>query len=240
MSTGTVQILCDHEIPPVGHQIAEQIRNDGHQVVWTTLDQAPISTGTILCLLDLTDPFLSNMSSKEYESLQQYIIRAAGARILWVTQCAQMKCSNPYFGLILGLARTMRYEMSIDFATVEMDNWDAASLGCLLEVFRKFHAKRIGGTDDSQEYEFAVHDWTVYVGRFDWKPLPAPTIGQICPEFTKSLDIKNYGVLDTMSWAAKILAPLGDDEVEVEIHYAGLNFRVSSTKSLQVSIIKQT
>jgi NADPH:quinone reductase-like Zn-dependent oxidoreductase len=41
------------------------------------------------------------------------------------------------------------------------------------------------------------------------------------------LNIGTYGLIDTLQWSQVAESKLGGDEVEVEVRYVGLNFRVS-------------
>lgn len=72
--------------------------------------------------------------------------------------------------MILRVARTMRSELSIDIVILETDSFSAATWTTLLRVFD--HFQRCDKKPDTNlNYEFALSEGTVYVGRYNWLPI---------------------------------------------------------------------
>lgn len=221
-----VYILHDGSVPDMALSIAKQLQKEGLEVSWTTLEQPPPSTGTILSLLDVSRPFLATMSPDEYGSLQRMLANEKCTRIVWVTQPAQFSCQDPHFGLIHGFARTMRYELGLDFAVIEVDHSNARSLECVSQIVRRLDARSAGDIDGKLEYEFMIHNGEVHISRFEWMALEDVPTNHVSRPATQTLDIGSYGILDTVRWVATNVADPTDGQVEVGIEYVGLNFRV--------------
>jgi hypothetical protein len=76
-----------------------------------------------------------------------------------------MTCEDPSYCLILGLARIIRYEGSIQFATLEVEDLNSTAAGLLVKVYEKFRQQCTQGVSHP-ECEFAIHKDVVHVGRF--------------------------------------------------------------------------
>lgn len=185
-----------------------------------------MSQDTIISLLDLEGPFFDNISENRYSTLQRYISGCVDTtRILWVTKETQISCEDPRFSLVLGFARTMRYERGLDFGTFEIDRFDSVASDALVTVYEKFKNQKRDSTLNP-EYEFALHDGTVHIGRFHWMSLPDQLLAAPDKDAPKKLSIGAYGVMDTLQWIQVEQYQLEKDQVEVDIQYIGLNFRV--------------
>jgi hypothetical protein len=47
-----------------------------------------------------------------------------------------MQPENPRWGLILGIARTLRLELSLPFSTVGLNTWDSNILISLIKIYK--------------------------------------------------------------------------------------------------------
>ncbi len=65
---------------------------------------------------------------------------------------------------MIGTARTIRSELSIDFATCEVDDMDSSS-SLIADVFIRFQAREEDKTLQA-DFEYAIRNGTVHVGRF--------------------------------------------------------------------------
>lgn len=176
--------------------------------------------------------------------------------MLWVTRPCQVRCRDPRYAQVIGAARTIRTEMLLDLATCEVDDIsspspspsssESSSLGRIVDVFARFERERPGGSGAGQEddgsldpdYEFAIVDGTVMVGRAypfslrddDGLLLPRQVVGadDAAASARLSLEMTRPGRLNTMAWNPRVARELKGDEVEVEVYAIGLNFKVRS------------
>lgn len=209
------------------YQVAETFCENGHEVNWGRFDSEPPIDHDIVVLLDmdLENPYLYHMDEARFSALQDYL-RKVKTRVLWLTPAIQFSCGDPRSGLILGLARTLRHEMLLDISTVELDKFDVSSALAVFQIYTEISRKR-EIKDLEPEYEFALEDDLVHVGRCHWGNLPGK---QDPPHSSEEaiikLDIGSYGILDTLGWRRIESCAPTEDEVEIDIRYIGLNFRV--------------
>lgn len=118
----------------------------------------------VIALLDDEAPFFENMDNHRFNTIRNLIESLNGCGILWVIGLSQAKCQDPRFAQINSIARTIRNEMLVDFATCEVDNLEV-SLEKLIDVYEKFQARQEDETL-KLEFEYAIVDNTVKVGRY--------------------------------------------------------------------------
>lgn len=83
----------------------------------------------VVSTLDLfeQDGWFFDMSDDKLKAFQQLVheMQAAQATMLWLTRpCQASSVTNPNFALCLGVARTIRIESDLLFATLEIDDFD--------------------------------------------------------------------------------------------------------------------
>lgn len=224
----TVNILCHSKRHPWVTAFAKRLKGAGSSIRWCTIAESPPANEDVISLLDVEEPFLYSMTKERYSKIQQYLLSCTSTRLLWVTHGLQMLCQNPRYGLILGFARTMRAEYQMDFATVEVDEFDHRAEDALIGVYQKFQQQRFQG-EDTVDYEYAIRDGVVHNARYRWSHLSQNLLEDARPDAPKALVIEQPGILESLSWVEKKLPPLGDNEVEIAVRCVGLNFRVRDT-----------
>lgn len=206
--------------------VASHFRENGYFVTLSTLNEKPSHGEDLVFLLEIDETFVYNLEEHTFDLLQDFMLSMTG-RGLWVTHSAQQSCQDPRYGLVHGLARTLRVENELDLSTFETDNFDDESAYALCRVFDKIKCSRDVKELDP-DYEFSYQDRVTHIGRCHWAP--PNEIGNPLPdtdnEASIRLDVGTYGLLDTLQWSQVAKSELGDDEVEVEVRYVGLNFRV--------------
>lgn len=78
------------------------------------------------------------MTEDTFTSWQNYLGKFPAERgLLWVTGHAQVGAQDPRYATSIGATRNIRSELSLDFATLEVDlaNFDAESI---IHVFHTF------------------------------------------------------------------------------------------------------
>ena len=191
---------------------------------------------TILILDELTSPFLSTIQPEHWTTLQALI--ESHNRILWLTEGSQLEVTKPENAQIHGLMRTLRDEdPSINFTTLDVedalgkDTIDATHV--ILEFLRTSTFQKTG------DYEFVERSGKIYISRIK--------LDHVMNTFTKAqmeglepvtrsfhdtdsqirLFCERVGNLSSLNFNKVSLKEtyLQDNEVEIEIAAAGLNFK---------------
>jgi SAM-dependent methyltransferase len=221
-----VTLLCDSQPTTLARQAMTSFANTEIAVSLCTLDQRPPPNQDVIALLDLDGPFFDNISAHSLDTFVRFVSQLQSAGVLWVTRSSQLGCEDPRYALIVGLARTIRSELSIDFATLELDQTDPPAWRALHQVFRKFQL-RVRDPDLDRDYEFALSNSTIHVGRFHWVSV-ARALDDTCEGYIpRQLEIGKRGLLQTLRWVQGSPDQPMEDEVEVDVKAVGLNFKVS-------------
>ncbi|KAL4997452.1 hypothetical protein BDV10DRAFT_186245 [Aspergillus recurvatus] len=176
-----------------------------------------------ISLLDMDGPYLHNLSEDRFTALQG-LLSDFKQPILWVTELSQFRCEDPRYGLIFGFARTMRHEKDADFSTFEVDVFDDKSAKSLVCVVEKLLWSR-ANADIDPEYEFALYQGTIYVGRCHWVSPADHMDNDSSRNLPRRLDVGSLGSIDTLRWTPFEDPPLEEGQVEIDMQYIGLNFR---------------
>lgn len=232
-SKDPIYLLCRTESHPWVEKVRSKFENEGYKVHLATLEDLPTeqpSSGkcNFISLLDLSGPFFGNMSAEEYNNLLKYV--AKNGRTLWVTKPSQMQCDDPSSGLITGFARTARLEVLAEFATFEVDRFNESAVDALVKVYQKIRRESLQNCWDP-ECEFVLQNGVVHTGRFHWLSMEKLTPPTEKEDIPMTLTVERPGSLDSIAWKQERLSALGDDDVELDVHYAGMNFRVCQTSS---------
>lgn len=224
-----VILLYKEEKAEFGQHLETVLLEQGFIVHWNKLgddlQHHQSDSKNIISLIDLEQPFFDEITETEYLTFTKYLGNLNGG-IMWLTRNTQIECTNPRYGIVNGVARTVRVELSKDFWTVELHTLDADALKAALSLCQRFCTRE--PLSRGQDTEFMVRGGVIHVGRYHWTSLPAaiepPLLGGGC----RQMVIGQYGLLDSVRWLQHERPVLRDDEVEVEIRCVGLNFRVCS------------
>ena len=221
-----VTLMCEQTTPET-EKVYHELQARGYDVVRCTLNERPITGQDIISLIDLEDPFLWDLTGARLKSFQYFVNNLEGSGVLWVTRPCQAGVKDPRYAPIIGLSRTMRSELAANFATCETDDLiSTASVNALADVFCDFQDRRYDGVL-GPEYEYAISNGAILVNRFFPFELENEIQESIqLPE--ASLTIGKTGQLGTLHWSAQRPTIPQGDEIEVEVHATGLNFRVSN------------
>ncbi|CAI7590788.1 unnamed protein product [Penicillium glandicola] len=221
-----IWLLTGDSIPCQWAKDVESLfRDGGYTTNWTTLHEEPPEGKFIISLLDLGGAPIGSLPKNDYEVFQRYIEQAQECQILWVTQSTSHNCPDPLFGFIHGLARTLRAELLFDLSVLEVPAWDAAGAKAVIQVCAKIQRSRAHSLPDP-EYEFALHEGKIQVGRYHWTPLIDQLSSPPQSDSSRKLTLTTYGLLDTLHWAEKEASyELNEGLVEVTMDYVGLNFK---------------
>ncbi|TID02204.1 Highly reducing polyketide synthase cla2 [Colletotrichum higginsianum] len=190
----------------------------------------PAGTDVIFLLDVAGEPFFQGLDEARLHWFQRLLTSLADdkACVLWVTGAAQLGCSDPRYGMTLGVARTVRSELDLDLAT-----------SCLAAAA----AAAASGDGLKPKYEWAAGaDGVLQVGRFQWTSVnrklgrgdePASeaseasegTSSQAAP---RKLVVGKPGLLNSLHWVrteAGTGRPPAAGMVRVAVRAVGLNFK---------------
>jgi hypothetical protein len=201
-----------------------------YDVSLCTLSNLPPSSTDIVSLLEIDEsrPFFKDISEIRFNGLIRLIEKcySHGNKILWITGPAQISAQDPYYAMVLGLARTLRLELGSVFATLELEMNELGPSQCdsILQVFRKLQSKS-GLSYDSMDYEFALANGNVNIPRYitvSTNVLLGKTMDST--QSAKRLFVKNPGLLQSLQWGLQSRAQtLLDGEIEIAVKTASLN-----------------
>lgn len=219
-------VLCKSQSSDPPRRFMDQLSARGFFVSRRNLGERIPVGQDIIALLDEAGPFFQDINENTFEQFKDLVSSLAGSKIMWLTRLCHMDCQDPSYAQVIGISRTLRSEMMLNFATCETRDVEADSK-IIADVFARFQA---GANDDSTlgpDYEFVISGGAAQVGRFYpfslSKELLAENMGE---EFI--LQLPGSGRRGTAQWASKPAASmLQGDDVEVVTHAVGLNFVVS-------------
>ena len=211
-------------------QVASILERDGFLIQWSKLGDKEqyIEGQDVISTIDLEGPYFSDISREDYTEFMDFL-SSLKAGVLWLTRQVQVGCTDPRYGLVIGLARTIRVELSIDFWTAELQSLNFADAVAVTNIARKFCGRSLIGL--SLDYhrldsEYSVRDGTVHIGRYHWISMHKELESQLQDDDPKQMVVGQFGLLDSLHWVQRESTVLRNDEVEVAIRCVGLNFRV--------------
>jgi len=225
-------------------QFPQKLLTDGIQALSgmrpTTASLANVDAKGKLCvvLYEIDGPKLSKLTPELFGALQRMLLSASG--VLWVVR--EASSTSPESNLITGLARTVRSESGLRFATLDLnirehvaDDW---AVNQILRVFSNVFGNTRSVLDNG-EMEFLVREDTISVPRIvedvsthelvkrepNGLLLHDMTFRQTGRPLKMALD--QPGILDTIYFTDDDIAvkPLPEDYIEIQVQYAGLNFK---------------
>ncbi|KAJ5100126.1 polyketide synthase [Penicillium argentinense] len=203
--------------------ILRALESRGYAIHHCGLQDVPLPAGQdVIAFLDDEGSFFENMDETRFESFKNLVKNLKECGILWVTGLSQIQCHDPRFGQINGIARTIRCEMIVDFAICEVDHV-ASSLDSIIDVFEKFQSRQEDRMLEP-EFEYAIVKNTVHVGRL----IPFSVQDELLTSALTdniALCTSKPGRLTALHWARQDTESLKGDDVEIETHAVGLNFR---------------
>jgi hypothetical protein len=218
-------ILCGDTDASHVSEILSHLRKGGYELDLCTMDETPVPGQDIVSLLDLEQPFLHSASAAQFDGFRGFIARIQDSGVLWVTSASQIACRDPRYSLILGMARTLRLEHRIDFATLELDTFDTDSWGTVINVLHEFR-HRIHEPNRGPDLEYAYSGGKVQISRYHWFSMLKALSDVEHQFYPRKLAIQKPGYVQSLHWKQIQPLPLVGDEIEVEMRAVGLNFKV--------------
>lgn len=211
---------------PFGCKLAAALEQRGEQVEWVRLqDEMDCPEAAhIISTIDLEGPYLAEVSRENYNTLMTFVQKLTDG-LLWLTRAAQVRCTQPEYGIGLGLFRTIRNELSMQLWTLEIDELIDISLSAAVSVIEKFKLRPSDSTGRTLDAEYISQHGVIHVGRYHWTSTQDELMCRSSSD-TKQIVVEQYGILNSMRWIKQPPRQMQGDEVQVQIRSVGLNFKV--------------
>ncbi|KAG8412207.1 Type I Iterative PKS [Metarhizium acridum] len=201
------------------------------------IDSEQRNTAIFVILLELDRPFLYSLTRPAYGQLKTLL--QSTNNVLWPTFAGGSNAGHPGYALIHGLSRVLRNEYaSLSITVVAFDAKDALSEGQIGALTQLLYAKHIEPNPFILDVEYLEMGETLQIPRL----VPATKVMHEIHRNAKernsgevlvgdapplSLTIQSVGVLDGLYFEEDqaYQLPLEADEIEVQNHAIGLNFK---------------
>lgn len=260
----TLLLPPEHEcaaemLPAPVRELEGWLVDQGHRVSRVSLGQAlDISAAghrvhVVVSIIDLClqDGWFHDFTEEQLATFQHLIVelQAANAGMLWLTQQCQISPSNPSFSQCLGVARTVRAELGLRFATLELDiaggGGDATGVKPVGRAIQAFIQKELVvdnyPSDDApgQDMELAYCSETKLIVIPRARPLSIrsaihsrSTAGDVDHTAITTLRVARPGSLESLCLTSKPRTisrppsiPTPSGAVRVRVQATGLNFK---------------
>ncbi|KAL8376833.1 hypothetical protein RB595_007791 [Gaeumannomyces hyphopodioides] len=222
-----VTVLVGNEGAQV-QRILGQLGEAGYEIVKCGLaDEAPAEQD-VLSLLDVDKPFFHEIEEANFKAFKAFLLglQEKGAGMLWATHLVDIGCKDPRYAQVLGFARTVRTEQLAELGTCQVDDFDSpGSISRLLQVLARFQARSYDDKELNPDFEWAIFNDRVQLARFHPFVLKDELLISSEANEMATLNVATPGRINSLHYAKHKRKELDADEVEVEVHAAGLNFR---------------
>ncbi|KAF2180797.1 KR domain-containing protein [Zopfia rhizophila CBS 207.26] len=209
------------EVQSLSTALLGLLETKGHLVsIVAGFPKGSIETKTIVSLLEFEHSILENLSAEEFEDVRHLALNAQ--RLLWIT-----RGNNPSLRVVDGFARTIGNELtSASFQILKLEDADAEKSAELVTRLLSSH---------SSDKEYQEHDNLLQVSRLYRDETENDHIRTHLSDSVRTMSLPTDralhlavgkpGLLDTLRFVPEELAPLADDEVELQVKASGVNFR---------------
>lgn len=181
----------------------------------------------VISFMDLGEkPLLRDINKTDLATLLEIIESLGQSTLLWLTPAAQIHPIDPHAAQVLGMARSIRLELALSFATMELENTATGAAGAVVDVLTKIqHSKDDIDAELEPDMEYCWSNGRLNISRFHWVEV-AKALSETTKEVeTKALSISTPGLLQTLHWTNETLGGPAHDEVHIKMTAVGLNFR---------------
>ena len=211
---------------PHVEDMEQVLKSQGFKVTQCTPEQTPPPNQDIISLLEIDEPMVYNFTDATLKAFQRFLAGLKSSRVLWVTRSAQMGNSDPRYSMVLGLLRSLRAELSLPVASLEIDVVDTPAYASIARVYEKLRDSDLTA-DMDPDFEYVLNEGIVCVSRYH-----AVSVGDEIAAFETRSDlpvemrIGRFGLLQSLHWARFKPKELGRKEIVLKPRCIGMNFRV--------------
>ncbi|KAJ5950909.1 Acyl transferase/acyl hydrolase/lysophospholipase [Penicillium vulpinum] len=206
----------------------------------TAMDSDAVDVSGKWCIFlgGMDRSILSHLTQQKFETLQRLLSRARG--LLWVIRHTKSDLESLGANMAIGLARTVRSETGLQFATLDLGEResmsDAETVSHMLKVFNGAFCQKSQLAQN--DWEFVVRNGKVCVPRLVDNNALNLSVQQETPDAPPQMQpFKQARALRLAAGDARGLdelyftddvsrdGPLPEDHIEIQVHSTGLNFR---------------
>ena len=226
-TTERMTLLCHSRDGPLVPEIEELLTVRGAAVDLCQVGEALPANQGVISVLDMQEPFLHDISGRDFRWFVK-CLEMVQTKMIWVTKPAQVQCKDPKTSLILGLARSVRNELSTKLFTVELNIERALTptIEKLADFCLDDRILKHVGEDLDLDFEYHISNGVISIPRFHWARAYVNQDPAIEWNAAKELIMEEPGLIHTMGWKESRTRELRGNEVEVEVKVVGLNFKV--------------
>ncbi|KAK5996166.1 Highly reducing polyketide synthase gloL [Cladobotryum mycophilum] len=187
---------------------------------------------SIISCLDFGDSFFEDIAEEDFVKFQEFTRSVGSRKVLWLTRPVQIDCRDPRTAFSLGVVRSIRSELGVDFCTLEIDQKEEEFGSICAKIFERIHNKSTSDRNVDSDKEFVFHNGYICVGRF----YPFSLAEEVCELSNevkamenalvdKYLVVERPGAMGTIGWRARplpLVVPF--DQVEIDVSSIGVNF----------------
>lgn len=222
-----MSLLCAKSEDSAVVELSTILESRGYDVEIVEYPQLP-SAQDIISIVDLDEPFFTNIAAAKLKSFQDLAthLQNESVGMLWVTRASQILCRDPRYAQVIGAARTIRSELGVALATLELNSISSDNWGSVVDVFFKFQ-RRTKEEEMDSDMEFAVADNVIYTSRFHSISVTKELSLEVTAQPFNRLEFGEKGQIERLHWQHFCEPALKNDEVLVETRAFGINFKVN-------------
>lgn len=162
----TVSLLCAKSTDSAFAELSTVLESRGYDVEIVKYPQIH-SAQDINSIVDLDETFFTTIDAAKLKSFQDLVmhLQIENVGMFWVSRVSQILCRDLRYAQVIGAARTVRSEMGVALATLELDSVSSDNWGHVVDVFSKFQ-RRAKEEEMDSDMEFAVADNVIHISRF--------------------------------------------------------------------------
>jgi hypothetical protein len=166
-------LTCTGKLSPLAQTTQRLLREAGFEIDQCIWGQQPPADQDLISFVDIDSPvpLLKDVSEEDLRHFLQILDDLSQVVLVWLTPQAQINCQDPHAAQMLGMARTLRAELAMDFATIELEDTSAESADGIVKVLRKIQRSHMETDDLDPDMEYAFSDGTIHIGRFHLFPV---------------------------------------------------------------------
>ncbi|KAM7200788.1 hypothetical protein V8F33_003719 [Rhypophila sp. PSN 637] len=234
--------------------LAEVLVGRGYETSFCSLKEVPQDEAgrDVISLLDVESisaktSFFQSLTEESLKGLITLLTQnhlgpdKSSNNMVWLTGASQLgKVTNPHGGLVLGFARTLRLELGVSFATLEVEDLDSrnAWTGAVADVLSKLQkSTEIGKDWKDVDLEYALVNGQVQIPRavtssaeevlVKATDAAASEAEDSRAKTIRTLKVSRPGLLSSLHWQVTLpdaAEDLDDGQVEIEVRAAGVNY----------------
>lgn len=237
IASESITVLLPSEEPnEMARSLMSRLRSQAKDasIVATSLENAVVTDGTLVVLLEASNSFLDHITSKAWDTLRDLMTRAT--RVLWITNNGALDSAEPVMGLSHGFTRSLRVEYpNLQLVTLDVDAASRSHEQTAESVYNLYVSLLEGNMPASKrtewEWEFAERDGAIFVQRAFAHDAGTKFIenstSSYHPEMKAQdaepralgLRIRTAGMLSTLHWVdrAEHSKAVGDHQIRIMI-----------------------